>query len=148
VNEDQHARFNATSRTYRYFIHLTKDPFKTTGSTRITHQLDFEEMNEAAKLLLGTHDFTSFSKLHTDVKTNICSVTKAAWVRTDDTIYFEITANRFLRNMVRAIVGTLLDVGGSKTSLSEFHDIFLAMDRQSASISAPAHGLYLWRVEY
>ena len=149
VENDLHARFNAKSRTYRYFIHLTKDPFKNETSTRFTSDLDILAMNEAAEILIGTQDFTSFSKLHTDVKTNICTVSKANWVKsTDDTIYFEIQANRFLRNMVRAIVGTLLDVGRGKTSLDNFKEILEAQDRQSASISAPAHGLFLWRVEY
>jgi tRNA pseudouridine38-40 synthase len=106
-------------------------------------------MNEAAKLLIGTKDFTSFSKLHTDVKTNICTVTNAVWVKLDeDNAYFEITANRFLRNMVRATVGTLLDVGKGILKSKEINRILEEKNRSSASTSIAAHGLYLWKIEY
>ena len=105
-------------------------------------------MNKAYKKLLGKKEFTSFSKFHTDVKTNICTITTAEWVQEEDGIYFEITADRFLRNMVRATVGTLMDVGFGKIKADSIPEILSAMDRQAASISVPAHGLFLWKVEY
>lgn len=148
VNEDAHARFGATARTYRYFIHQEKDPFRAAYSWYVPQELDFHAMNQAAKLLLGKKDFTSLSKLHTDVKTNICTVTSAKWIRTEKEIYFEITADRFLRNMVRATVGTLVDVGLGKIKPEEMTNILEAMDRGAASTSVPAHGLFLWKIEY
>jgi tRNA pseudouridine38-40 synthase len=149
VSQDDHARFSATARTYRYFINFKKDPFKQDQSLYIPYAIDFDLMNEAAKLLIGTKDFTSFSKLHTDVKTNICSVTNAVWVKVDEeNAYFEITANRFLRNMVRATVGTLLDVGKGSLEPSEINRILEEKNRSSASTSIAAHGLYLWKIEY
>ena len=105
-------------------------------------------MNSAAKLLLGTQDFGSFSKLHTDVKTNICEVFNAEWLQSENETYFEISANRFLRNMVRAIVGTLIDVGMGKLNNDDVLSILASKDRQEASLSVPAHGLYLWDIEY
>lgn len=149
VKSDTHARFDATSRTYRYFIHKHKNPFKQGQSWLVKTPLDFEKMNEAAKHLLGKQDFTSLSKIHTDVKTNICTVTEAKWVQLEnDACYFEITADRFLRNMVRATVGTLVDVGVGKSKPEDMRTILDAMDRQAASTSVPARGLFLWRVEY
>ena len=148
VDSDHHARFSAKSRTYRYFIHSNKNPFKVKLSWRLSKELDLVEMNKAAKFLLGTQDFTSLSKLHTDVKTNICTVSKAEWVENEEGIYFEITADRFLRNMVRATVGTLLEVGLGKTTADQIPVILKAMDRQAASTSVPAHGLFLWEVKY
>ncbi|MFM7682751.1 MAG: tRNA pseudouridine(38-40) synthase TruA [Bacteroidota bacterium] len=148
VNEDMHARFDAKNRTYRYFIHQQKDPFKEGLSLYFPQELNFEAMNEAAKLLLGKKDFGSFSKLHTDVKTNICEVFSAEWVISKQETYFEISANRFLRNMVRAIVGTLIDVGMEKLANDDIISILEAKDRQEASLSVPAHGLYLWDIEY
>lgn len=149
VDKDLHARFSAIERTYRYFIHQKKDPFKTGTSWHYTQQLDLDAMNEACVFLLGKQDFTSLSKLHTDAKTNICTIKHAKWVRTSDTsFYFEITADRFLRNMVRATVGTLLDVGCKKTQPEEMKTILEAKDRCAASTSVPAHGLYLWKIEY
>jgi len=105
-------------------------------------------MNEAAKHLIGQQDFGSFAKLHTDVKTNICEVFTAQWHITENGLYFEITANRFLRNMVRAIVGTLVEVGHGKTKASALPDIIAAKNRAEASISAPAQGLFLWKITY
>jgi tRNA pseudouridine38-40 synthase len=106
-------------------------------------------MNEAALILLGTQDFTSLSKLHTDVKTNICTVTKAEWIKeNEDQWFFEITADRFLRNMVRATVGTLLEVGQGKMDSIGFKKVIDAKDRGAASISVPAHGLFLWNIAY
>jgi tRNA pseudouridine38-40 synthase len=149
VNEHSHARFDATARTYRYFIHRHKNPFKQGQSWLVKNDLDFDKMNEAAKHLLGKQDFTSLSKIHTDVKTNICDVKVAKWVQLEnDSCYFEITADRFLRNMVRATVGTLVDVGVGKTKPEDMRTILDAMDRQAASTSVPARGLFLWKVEY
>jgi tRNA pseudouridine38-40 synthase len=149
VSVDFHARFSAKRRTYRYFIHQKKDPFRFEHSWYMTQALDIDSMNRASNLLIGKQDFTSFSKLHTDVKTNICEVHQAEWHRIDeDTIYFEITADRFLRNMVRAIVGTMVDVGLGKLTAEDIPAILTKKDRGEASVSVPAHGLYLWKVEY
>ena len=149
VDSDFHARFHAVSRTYRYFINTKKNPFKVGLSWTYTQKLDFEAMNEAGKLLVGTKDFTSFSKVNTDVKTNICTVKNAQWVKVDDSnYYFEITADRFLRNMVRATVGTLLEVGEGKIQSQEVLTILEAKNRGAASLSVPAHGLFLWEVSY
>ncbi len=148
VTSDWHARFSATSRTYRYFIHQRKDPFLSRSSLYFPQQLDVEEMNAAAELLLGTQDFTSLSKLHTDVKTNICTVTKAAWEADGNVLYFEISADRFLRNMVRATVGTLLEVGLGKIQPEEITSILKAKDRGAAATSVPPQGLFLWKIEY
>lgn len=149
VKADFHARFDATSRTYRYFVHQQKDPFLHDRSLLVLNALDFDQMNRAAVHLLGKKDFASFSKLHTDVKTTICTVSKAEWVKVSETeYYFEITADRFLRNMVRAIVGTLLDVGLGKAASDSIDAILLAKNRQEASTSAPAHGLFLWDITY
>ena len=148
VTPDMHARFSATQRTYRYFIHTEKNPFNNKQSWHVTHTMDLAKMNEASRHLLGKKDFTSLSKLHTDVKTNICTVSKAEWTKTDAGLVFEITADRFLRNMVRATVGTLIDVGSGKIQPKEIISILEAMNRGAASTSVPAHGLYLWKVEY
>tara|TARA_Y100000385_G_C13102054_1_gene645163 strand:+ start:199 stop:933 length:735 start_codon:yes stop_codon:yes gene_type:complete len=149
VDDDMHARFSATARTYRYFIHQEKDAFIYNQSWYFPNKLDFNAMNEAAKFLLGKQDFTSLSKLHTDVKTNICTVASVQWVKqSTHEAYFEITADRFLRNMVRAAVGTLLEVGLGKIKPKEFKSILGEMDRQAAAVSVPAHGLFLWKVDY
>lgn len=148
VHSETHARFYAMRRTYRYFIHQKKDPFKQKHSWYLPQKLDFEKMNEAAKHLLGKQDFTSLSKLHTDAKTNICEVTAAHWISDRGEIYFEISANRFLRNMVRATVGTLIDVGLGKIEPQDISKILEAKDRQAASTSVPAHGLFLWKILY
>lgn len=149
VSDEQHARFSAKARTYRYYIHSKKDPFNTESSWYVNKTLDISKMNQAAKLLLGKQDFTSLSKLHTDVKTNICDVRFAEWIQADEnSMYFEITADRFLRNMVRATVGTLLDIGMGKLEPNDLQKILAAKDRQAASTSVPGHALYLWKVEY
>ncbi|MFN5147476.1 MAG: tRNA pseudouridine(38-40) synthase TruA [Flavobacteriia bacterium] len=149
VSFDDHARFGAKERTYRYFIHLKKDAFINEMSWYFPQEPDFGKMNEAAQHFLGKQDFTSLSKLHTDVKTNICTVTKAEWVKhDDDRWYFEIAADRFLRNMVRATVGTLLDVGLDKIQPDDIKKILEAKDRGEASTSVPAHGLFLWKIIY
>ena len=148
VNSELHARFSAKARTYRYYIHKAKNPFKKNLSWHVPQELNIDEMNKAARQLIGKKDFTSFSKLHTDVKTNICNVTKAEWVKEADEIYFEISSDRFLRNMVRATVGTLMDVGFGKIKAESMSEILSAMNRQAASVSVPAHGLFLWKVDY
>lgn len=145
---DLHARFDASQRTYRYFIHHHKDPFKNHTSWYHQTSLGVAAMNEAAKHLLGLQDFGSFAKLHTDVKTNICEVFSAQWQESENGLYFEITANRFLRNMVRAIVGTLVEVGLGKLDPIDLVQIIKAKDRGAAAVSAPAHGLFLWKITY
>lgn len=144
VNDEAHARFSATSRTYQYFIHSDRDPFRRQYSFHITYPLDFDKMNEAARLLFNYTDFTSFSKLHTDVKTNNCKIMKAEW--SDNC--FTIKADRFLRNMVRAIVGTLLDVGRGQITIEEFCKIIEEKDRCSAGMSVPGNALFLTDIEY
>ncbi len=149
VHDDAHARFDATARTYRYFVHTAKDPFAGELSWQAPPSLDFDAMNSAAQCLLGRRDFTSFSKLHTDVRTNICDLRAAAWHQTDESHwYFEITADRFLRNMVRAVVGTLVDVGRHKISEAGLIDILNARDRCAAGTSMPGGPLFLWDVAY
>jgi len=149
VSADFHARFDAKSRTYRYFIHQIKDPFNVDFSLFHPAQLDFKAMNEGAQFLIGIQDFTSLSKLHTDVKTNICHVSCARWVNTNENqAYFEITADRFLRNMVRATVGTLLEVGTGKIQPFEVERILLQKDRQAAKMSVPGQALFLWEILY
>ncbi len=148
VKEKSHARFDATSRTYKYFITKNKDPFKIYQSFLCKYELDLKLMNKAAKTLLKFDDFESFSKSKTDVKTFICKVNYAQFVEEKETIIFEINANRFLRNMVRAIVGTLIEVGRKKISLKEFEEIILKKNRSSAGFSAPAKGLFLSDIIY
>ncbi len=149
VEADFHARFHAKSRTYRYFIHSQKDPFIDNTSLFYTKKLDLLKMNEAGSLLIGKKDFTSFSKLHTDVFTNICTVSNVKWTEINaHSYYFEITADRFLRNMVRAIVGTLLEVGEGKLSPDEIATILAKNNRCEAKMSVPAHGLFLWKINY
>lgn len=148
VTVDFHARFSALSRTYHYFIHQKKNPFSL-DSLHVVSELDFDAMNRAADYLLGKQDFTSFSKLHTDVKTNICTVSEAKWNQiTEDTWRFEIKADRFLRNMVRAVVGTLLEVGYGNLPESELLSIIESKDRGKAKLSVPAHGLFLVDIRY
>lgn len=150
VCPDAHARFDATSRTYKYFVHKGKSPFRRDFSWELPYcGLDFELMNRAAELLLDVDDFTSFSKIHTDVKTNICRVSEAGWLY--DSVLgmtFTITADRFLRNMVRAIVGTLVDVGRGKLTLDGFREIVDARDRCEAGVSMPPYPLFLWNITY
>ena len=148
VDPDMHARFSAKMRTYKYYLTLKKNPFTPALVTRIIGDLDFEEMNKAAKCLLNYSDFTSFSKLHTDTKTNNCFITEAYWQEEEDMWVFTISADRFLRNMVRAIVGTLLEVGRGKMSVQHFCEIIEKKDRCSAGTSAPPQGLYLYKIEY
>ena len=148
VHDDAHARFDATARTYKYFVHTSKSPFLYPFSWRALFPLDFDKMNEAALRLLDYTDFTSCSKLHTDVATNNCRITYARWEQEGEQWVFTITADRFLRNMVRAIVGTLVDVGRGKISVEEFCEIIEKKDRCSAGTSMPGNALFLWKVEY
>lgn len=149
VGDDMHARFSATSRTYHYYIHTHKDPFCRAYSCETHYDLDFDAMNEAARVLLTQDDFASFCKTGADVKTTICHVTHAQWHQTSPTTwYFEITANRFLRNMVRAVVGTLIDVGRHRIDLEDFKQIVENKTRTAAGESMPGHALFLEDVSY
>lgn len=149
VTDDAHARFDATARTYRYRITTRKDPFLCVNHTRVAAGLNFEAMNDAAQALLGKQDFASFCRTHTDVKTTICDVREAKWVQESDTEwYFVITADRFLRNMVRAVVGTLFEVGKGRMTPTQLADIIAAHDRCRAGHSAPAEGLSLVEIIY
>lgn len=149
VADDAHARFSALARTYHYYVHTCKSPFLRDYSWRLVRTPDFEAMNRAAALLLDYQDFTSFSKLNTDTKTNICHVRSARWVQLNaDEWRFEITADRFLRNMVRAIVGTLMEVGRCTLTLDGFREVIERKDRRVAGDSVPARGLFLVNVEY
>ena len=144
-----HARFDAIERTYRYRITTRKDPFLYINHTRVAKGLDFEAMNQAAKWLIGKQDFASFCRTHTDVKTTICDVREARWVQENETeAYFVISADRFLRNMVRAVVGTLFEVGKGKMTAVEFKAVIEAKDRCRAGHSASAEGLSLVEIIY
>lgn len=149
VTDDAHARFDATARTYYYRITTRKDPFLFITHTRVARGLDFEAMNKAAECLLGKQDFASFCRTHTDVKTTICNVREAKWVQVNETeAYFVITADRFLRNMVRAVVGTFFEVGRGKMTENDLKDIIASHNRCNAGHSAPAEGLSLVEIEY
>lgn len=149
VADDLHARFSATKRSYEYHLVTEKDVFCTETAYFYPGALDFDAMNEAASKLFNYIDFTSFSKLHTDVKTNNCTIFEARWEQISPSHWvFHISADRFLRNMVRAIVGTLLQVGTEKISIQDFRNIIESKDRCKAGTSAPAHGLYLTNVVY
>ena len=149
VNEEAHARFDATSRSYEYHIWLGRNPFLLETTWQLHQQLlDVETMNLAAKVLLEYTDFECFSKVKTDVKTFHCSITKAEWKQDGDRLVFYISANRFLRNMVRAIVGTLLEVGQGKKSVEDFRKVIESKKRSKAGLSVPAQGLFLTEVRY
>jgi len=148
VADSAHTRFDATSRTYEYHFHTRKDPFKTNQSAYFPFPLDVPAMQAAAQILLEYQDFTSFSKLHTDVKTNNCKIKEASWRTNGHSLCFTITADRFLRNMVRAIVGTLLDIGKGKLPVEAMHTIIQQKDRAAAGTSVEACGLYLTKVTY
>ena len=149
VGPEMHARFSATRRTYHYYIHTRKDPFLRGYSWQVNVPLDFALMNEAAQALLEYSDFTSFSKTGTDVKTNICQLTEARWEQLKPGEWrFTVSANRFLRNMVRAIVGTLVEVGRHRMTISQMRHAIEAKDRQRAGESVPGHALYLTNIEY
>lgn len=148
VPDEAHARFDATKRTYEYHINTFKDAFLQDGSWYFHKKLDLDSMNEASKLLFNHTDFQCFSKVNTDVNTFDCTIFEAYWQQKDNQIVFTISANRFLRNMVRSIVGTLVNVGLHKISLDDFNEIIKSKNREKAGFSVPAHGLYLTKIEY
>lgn len=148
VAPEFHARFDALSRTYHYYITRAKNPFHAHDTYFLYGELDVEKMQEAANILFDYEDFTSFSKLHTQVKTNHCKILEARWFEQDGLLVFRIKADRFLRNMVRAIVGTLLEVGKGRMSLEEFRAVIERKDRCEAGTSVPAQALFLEEVEY
>jgi tRNA pseudouridine38-40 synthase len=149
VDQEMHARFNALSRSYVYKICLGRDPFLLDFAWQIHSQkFDLNRMNEAAKLLLEYQDFESFSKVKTDVYTFNCDITKAVWIEKENELTFHISANRFLRNMVRAIVGTLLEVGSGKKTVEDFRKIIESKSRSKAGLSVPAKGLFLTAIKY
>lgn len=148
VNQNAHARFDAISRSYQYFISTVKSVFSADYSWQLSADIDVDLMNMGAELLMDYKDFSSFSKTGTTVKTNLCSVTAALWHKEDDMLIFTITSDRFLRNMVRAIVGTMVDLGKKKIDIMKFRQIIEAGDRSMAGESAPAQGLFLWNIKY
>jgi tRNA pseudouridine38-40 synthase len=148
VKDEAHCRFDATKRTYEYHINIIKDPFLEELSWYFHQYLDVPLMNEAAKILLNHTNFQCFSKVNTDVNTFDCSIFEAYWKTENNKLIFTISANRFLRNMVRAIVGTLVNIGLHKITLDDFENIIASKNRDKAGFSVPAHGLYLTNVEY
>jgi tRNA pseudouridine38-40 synthase len=148
VVSDANARYSAISRTYKYYISRIKDPFANSSSWYLHGQLDIEAMNKTCRILMNHSDFTSFSKLHSGSKTNICRVYEARWEEEDNFLVFTIKADRFLRNMVRAVVGTIVETGFGKINTEEFEAIMAARDRCRAGTSAPAKGLFLVDIEY
>ncbi len=148
VNKDAHARFDATARTYEYWVTQKKNPFLKDSSYLVKKELDVAVMNKAAKMLFEYNDFECFSKSNTDVRTFLCDIKQAEWTKVEDKLVFTIQADRFLRNMVRAIVGTLLDVGLGKKSVDNVNTIIKSKDRSKAGASVPANGLYLTKVTY
>jgi len=148
VSADRHARFSALSRTYKYYIDKYKDPFTAEYAWKVFPWPDTGKMNEACRVLFEYTDFTSFSKLHTDVRTNLCTILEAGWEDTGRQLVFTIKANRFLRNMVRAIVGTMVDIGQGKTDIAGLRAIIESKNRCNAGTSVPAHALFLCGIEY
>lgn len=148
VAEESHARFDAIKRTYEYHIHTLKDPFENEASYQFQFPLDVDKMNEACAILFKYNDFECFSKVNTDVRTFNCVIFEANWTQNGTKLIFTISADRFLRNMVRAIVGTMINIGIGKISLSDFEKIIESKDRSQAGFSVPAHGLYLTQIEY
>ena len=149
MTADAHARFSAVRRTYEYHIVDHKDPFLCQQATRVRPGLDFEAMNEAAQLLIGKQDFASFCRTNTDVKTTICDLTRAEWRELGNGhAVFTIAADRFLRNMVRAVVGTLFEVGRGKMTKEQFAEVITQHNRCAAGDSAPAEGLFLVQIDY
>ena len=148
VNDNAHARFDATSRTYHYKISTIKNVFKNDFAYQLLLPLDIEKMNEACNILLKYKDFQCFSKSHTDVKTYLCDIKLARWVVENKELTFIITADRFLRNMVRAIVGTMINIGLGKIEVKDLHTIIESKNRSEAGFSVPAHGLYLTEISY
>ena len=149
VDRDMHARFSATKRTYHYYIHTRKNPFARAYSCEMHYELDFDKMNEAAAWLLQVDDFGAFCKANPDVKTTLCDVMEARWIACGDhEWYFRISANRFLRNMVRAVVGTLIEVGRGRMTLEQFRAVVAGNSRSDAGESMPGNALFLENVEY
>lgn len=148
VKPEAHARFDASERSYEYLIHRAKSPFLENLSYFYPKQLNIDLMNQAAFRLLGEQDFESFSKVKTEVNTFICTIKEARWEKQNDSLVFHVTANRFLRGMVRALVGTLLEVGLEKLTEQDFVNIIGSKDRRQAGRAVPAHGLYLTKVVY
>lgn len=149
VSDELHARFSAIARTYHYYIYTEKTPFERHYACHIHYPLDFQLMNKAALVLMEYDDFGAFCKSHTDVKTTLCIVTAAEWHQTSPTTwYFEITANRFLRNMVRAVVGTLIEVGRGRLTIDDFRKVIEGKRRSDAGESMPGNALFLERIDY
>lgn len=149
VADDLHARFSATSRTYHYYMSTKRNPFNRQYTWLCHYDLDFELMNQAAEILLEYKDFASFCKSHTDVKTTLCNIIEAKWIKDDEGCYhFRIKANRFLRNMVRAVVGTLVEVGRHRLTLDDFRNVIEGKKRTMAGESMPANALFLEKIEY
>jgi len=148
VGDEAHARFSATARTYEYWISPAKNPFLQNKAYYLPYSLNLTLMNNAAMELLKYTDFSCFSRSKTDTFTNDCDVTFAQWEQKNDCFVFTITANRFLRNMVRAIVGTMLDIGQQKIEITDLQEIIKSKNRGNAGTSAPAHALYLTEVKY
>jgi tRNA pseudouridine38-40 synthase len=148
VDDESHARFDAIKRTYEYHIHTKKDAFENEGSYQFNQPLDIEKMNEACAILYNHNDFECFSKVNTDVRTFNCVIFEAYWSQIGNKIIFTITADRFLRNMVRAIVGTMISVGTEKINIIDFEKIIESKNRSQAGFSVPAQGLYLTKIEY
>lgn len=148
VNDEAHARFDAISREYKYKISLFKNVFSINNSYYFKQELDVNKMNEAAKILFEYDDFECFSKSNTDVKTYNCKILKAEWIYESNDLVFTIKADRFLRNMVRAIVGTLINAGIGKINVDQLHDIIKSKNRSQAGASVPGHALYLEKIEY
>ncbi|NOY48671.1 MAG: tRNA pseudouridine(38-40) synthase TruA [Chlorobi bacterium] len=148
VNDDAHARFDAISRTYIYRISLTKNVFTFNDTYYFKQTLDINKMNKATKILLEYKNFKCFSRSNTDVKTYNCEIMNATWVIENDELVFTIKANRFLRNMVRAIVGTMIEIGTGKMKWAQLHDVIKSEDRSQAGASVSGHALYLSRIEY
>lgn len=148
VNSEAHTRFDALSRSYLYRIALKKNAFNFENAYYLKSELDIDNMREATKVLFEYKDFQCFSKSNTDVKTYYCDIMKAEWHQEGDELHFKIQANRFLRNMVRAIVGTLINVGLGKIKVDDLHTIIKSKNRSEAGFSVPAHGLYLEHIEY
>lgn len=148
VLPDANARFSAVSRTYKYYISKIKDPFLDDSSWFLYGDIDLNLMNQASELLLNYSDFTSFSKLHSGSKTNLCRIYSAGWEEKNNQLIFTVKADRFLRNMVRALVGTMVEIGSGKMDLIQFEEVIRAKDRCRAGMSAPAKGLFLVNIEY
>jgi len=148
VRHEAHARYDAYERSYQYKITRVKDPLLVGYAYYFFRELDVPTMERASALLLGEHDFECFSKVKTDVNHFICNIKEASWNQKGDVLVFTVTANRFLRGMVRAIVGTLLDVGNGKLTIRQFQEILKSKDRKKAGMNAPPEGLYLTQVKY